>query len=167
MRGNRNRFAIKFFTLAVYVTMYLRDAEATMYGRLGIDWEKFDVKVINETERAAREVWGLGIRTDSKFFLSCLRHMARNNVRNKAGRAATGWKRAPALVARYLRFADNILQYAKLMAQTHDRVAPLPRERWAEACAMPEATPSIELKDVAPVNLFKNPPAPRLAEGVA
>jgi magnesium-protoporphyrin IX monomethyl ester (oxidative) cyclase len=167
MKGAKNRFAIKFFTLAVYVTMYLRDTEATMYGRLGIDWEKFDVKVINETERAAREVWGLGIRTDSKFFLSCLRHMARNNVKNKAGRAATGLARIPAVIARYVRFADNIFQYAKLMAQKHDTLAPLPRDQWAVACPMPEPGPSIEVAGVVPVKLFKKPETARLADSVA
>ena len=120
MAGRRNRFAIKFFTLAVYVTMYLRDSEARIYGRLGIDWEQFDRKVIDETERAAREVWSLGIRTGSRFFLGCLRTMAENNRRNKRGRAAQGWRRGPALIMRYVRYASNLPQYAKLMAQPHD-----------------------------------------------
>jgi len=155
MRGLRNRFAIKFFTLAVYVTMYLRDSEATVYERLGIDWEKFDIKVINETERAACEVWGLGIRTGSAFFWSCLRRMARNNSRNKRGRTVRGWRRAPATAARFLRYADNVFQYAKLMAQPHDRVEPLPQARWTEGCAMPAPGPSIELPGVHPLRLHK------------
>jgi len=155
LRGARNRFAIKFFTLAVYVTMYLRDAEATMYSRLGIDWEKFDVKVINETERAAREVWGLGIRTDSHFFLACLRRMASNNARNKRGRSQVGLRRIPAFLMRYVRYASNVLQYVKLMAQPHDTVAQLPREQWTNACPMPEPLPSIARNDVAPVMLRK------------
>ena len=148
--GWRNRFGIKFFTLAVYVTMYLRDAEATVYGRLGIDWEKFDSKVINETERAAREVWGLAIRTDSRFFLERLRRMAHNNRQNKAGRARTGWRRLPAYVARYARYANNVFQYALLMGQPHDMVPKLPRDRWTEACPMPAAEPGIELATGAP-----------------
>ena len=138
MQTRRNRFAIKFFTLAVYVTMYLRDSQSTVYAKLGIDWEQFDVKVINETERAAREVWGLGIRTDSRFFLSCLRRMSRNNIANKRGRTLRGIARFPAFVMRYVRYAHNVVQYAKLMLQTHDDVAPLPRARWTEACPMPE-----------------------------
>ena len=103
LRGRRNRFAIKFFTLAVYVTMYLRDSESKVYAKLGIDWEKFDRKVINETERAAQEVWGLGIRTDSAFFLSCLRKMSSNNQKNKRGpfghRDRGRWSRDRALCA--------------------------------------------------------------------
>lgn len=167
MSGPRNRFAIKFFTLAVYVTMYLRDSEASVYGRLGIDWEKFDRKVINETERAAREVWGLGIRTDSRYFLECLRHMARNNRRNKRGRAATGIGRASATVMRFVRYADNVLQYAKLMAQPHDAVAPLPRAEWTTSCPMPDASPTIESLGAKPVILHKRPDATVHAGSVA
>ena len=155
MRGARNRFAIKFFTLAVYVTMYLRDSEATVYARMGIDWEKFDRKVIDETERAAREVWGLGIRTSSAYFLAALRRMARNNGNNKRGRNASGIARAGAIAMRYVRYADNLLQYAKLMAQPHDVVVPLARAEWTQACPMPAPQPSIARTDVAPVVLRK------------
>ncbi len=156
LEGARNRFAIKFFTLAVYITMYLRDAESAFYAKIGIDWEAFDVKVINETERAAREVWGLGIRTDSNFFLACLRTMAENNRRNKRGRTKTGINRLPAFAMRYVRYGSNVLQYAKLMAQPHDKVDPLPRERWTEACPMPEPQPSIALEKAEPIVLHKH-----------
>ena len=156
LRGFKHRFAIKFFTLAVYITMYLRDAESTVYRRLGIDWELFDRKVIDETEAAAREVWGLGIRTSSRFFLSCLRTMAENNRRNKRGRAATGPARIGATAMRFVRYAGNALQYAKLMAQPHDAVAPLPRGEWTQACPMPGPA-SVALAGVEPVVLVKRP----------
>jgi magnesium-protoporphyrin IX monomethyl ester (oxidative) cyclase len=155
LQGRKNRFAIKFFTLAVYVTMYLRDAESKVYARMGMDWEKFDRKVINETERAAREVWGLGIRTDSNFFLSCLRKMAENNRRNKRGRNATGLALIPALIMRYARYANNVLQYVKLMAQGHDNVPPLDRSQWTTACPMPAQTPSIDLDGAPPAVVLK------------
>ena len=159
MQGPRHRFAIKFFTLAVYVTMYLRDSESTVYRRLGIDWQKFDAKVINETERAAREVWGLGIRTDSRFFSRCLQTMACNNGRNKIGRTQTGLRRLPAFAMRYVRYADNVLQYAKLMLQPHDAVPAVARADWTRACPMPGDTPTIELANgVAPLTLRKRTP---------
>jgi len=168
LTGWRNRFAIKFFTLAVYVTMYLRDSESKVYARLGIDWEKFDRKVINETERAAREVWGLGIQTESNFFISCLRKMSKNNQANKRGREATGIARPFAFVARYLRYADNVIQYIKLMAQPNGPARMLPRSEWTHACPMPDATPTIELHGgPAPVVLSKKPQAQRAAEPVA
>ncbi len=158
LRGPKHRFAIKFFTLAVYVTMYLRDFESTVYRRMGIDWEAFDRKVINETDRGAREVWGGGIRTDSKFFLNCLRKMSRNNAANREGRKQTGWRRLPAYLMRYVNYADNVIQYAKLMLQPNYNHRPLPRERWTEACPMP-ADGSIKLAGVEPVILQKRPVA--------
>lgn len=167
MEGARNRFAIKFFSLAVYVTMYLRDSESTVYERLGIDWQKFDSKVINETERAAREVWGLGIRTDSKFFLGCLQRMARNNGRNKRGRTMTGIRRVPAFLLRYVRYASNVLQYAKLMLQPHDEIADVSRANWTQACPMPDESPTIEAAGIVPLILRKRQGTTRPTETVA
>lgn len=158
MRGARNRFAIKFFTLAVYVTMYLRDSESAVYARLGIDWENFDRKVINETERAARQVWGLGIRTESPYFITCLRRMARNNARNKHGRSARGVALLGAIVMRYARYANNVIQYAKLVFQPHDTVDVLPRSHWIESCPVPDSGISIRLADAPqPVVLAQAP----------
>lgn len=166
MLGTKNRFAIKFFTLAVYVTMYLRDCESTVYSRLGIDWEKFDTKVINETERSARAVWGLGIRTDSKYFLGRLRQMARNNKANKRERAVTGVMRAVVTPVRFLRYAHNVLQFAQLMLQPHDNVAPPARAEWTEACPMPDNF-GIESTTFAPVKLKQRVAAPPELEPIA
>ena len=141
----RGKLGVKFFTLAVYITMYLRDAEATVYKTLGIDWERYDFKVIDETEDAAHGVWGLAIRTRSAYFRACLRKMAENNRRNKRGRAATGLAAIPAAVVRYARFANNIFQYAKLMAQPHDWVEPLPRSEWTKTCCDPGPAHDLEL----------------------
>jgi magnesium-protoporphyrin IX monomethyl ester (oxidative) cyclase len=160
LEGWRNHFAIKFFSLAVYITMYLRDCESTIYSKLGIDWEKYDVKVINETERAARDIWGIAIRTDSKFFLSCLRKMHANNRKNKAGRKATGLAAIPAVVMRYARYANNVLQYAKLMIQPHDFVQPLPRERWTEVAPDPADVSGLLLAGAVPSTLRPPQPAP-------
>ncbi|GAC1421836.1 MAG: hypothetical protein NVSMB5_15200 [Candidatus Velthaea sp.] len=159
IEGWKNKFAIKFFTLAVYITMYLRDSESKIYDKLGIAWEAYDTKVINETEAAARGVWGLAIRTDSKFFLDALRRMHRNNQRNKAGRTKTGLAAIPAVAMRYVRYAGNVLQYAKLMAQPHDFVEPLPRERWTETACDPADVAPIKLAGARPTSLRATPEA--------
>ncbi len=153
LQGRRNHFAIKFFTLAVYITMYLRDCESKIYAKLGIDWEKYDVKVINETEAAARNVWGLAIRTDSPYFLSCLRKMMHNNFANKAGRSMTGFAAVPARVMRFVRYADNIVQYAKLVLQPHDFVEPLPRAQWTDVAPDPGEISGIRLAGAQPTSL--------------
>jgi magnesium-protoporphyrin IX monomethyl ester (oxidative) cyclase len=159
LTGRLNHLAIKFFTLAVYITMYLRDCESKIYGKIGIDWEKYDVKVINETENAARRVWGLAIRTDSSFFLSGLRRMRRNNFANKAGRAKTGLAGAFAKVLRYARYGSNIIQYAKLMLQPSDLVEPLPRSEWLNVAPDPGEISGIKLRDAQPTTLRAAPKA--------
>jgi magnesium-protoporphyrin IX monomethyl ester (oxidative) cyclase len=151
--GRLNKLGIKFFTLAVYITMYLRDAESKIYAKLGIDWERFDRKVIDETDVAARGVWGIAIRTDSRFFLAALRKMAENNRRNKRGREATGFAKIGAVAMRYVRFADNVVQYAKLLLQPSDWVEPLPRSRWLETCCDPADVSGIALPGATPTSL--------------
>ena len=158
-RGALSLLGVKFFTLAVYVTMYLRDAESSVYATLGIDWEKYDFKVIDETESAAHGVWGLAIRTRSNFFRRTLRAMAENNRRNKRGRAARGMARPGALVMRYARFANQIVQYAKLMLQPHDWVRPLPRSAWIETCGDPGDASGLALAGAVPPPARKREPA--------
>jgi len=157
--GFKNHFAIKMFALAVYVTMYLRDCESTIYSKLGIDWEKYDRKVINETERAARSVWGLAIRTESDFFINTLRTMMRNNFANKKNRGKTGLANVPALIMRNLRYASNLIQFFKLVFQPHDFVEPLPRDRWTETAADPAEVSGLFLPGAVPTSL-RGPAAP-------
>jgi magnesium-protoporphyrin IX monomethyl ester (oxidative) cyclase len=136
-RSRWNKTLVKFFTLAVYVTMYLRDCESTVYSKLGIDWERYDRKVIDETEAAARGVWGISIRTTSDHFIGCLRAMRDNNRANKRARSATGLRALFAAPVRYARWANNVWQYAKLMLQPHDWTEPLPRSEWTKTCCDP------------------------------
>jgi hypothetical protein len=138
--------------------MYLRDAQSGIYAKLGIDWERYDLKVINETEIAARGVWSLAIRTDRDEFVACLRKMAENNRRNKRGRSAKGVAKAGAVAMRYLRWADQIVQYAKLMAQPHDWVEPLPRSEWTKTCSDPGDVSGLALADATPA-VLRIPPA--------
>jgi len=152
-RGFRALFGVKFFTLAVYITMYLRDAQSTVYEKLGIDWEAYDFKVIDETEDAAHGVWGLGIRTRSNFFRATLRTMAENNRRNKRGRTAMGVAKIGAVAMRYARFGSNILQYAKLMAQPHDWFEPLARSEWTKTCCDPGPAHGLFLEGATAVTL--------------
>jgi magnesium-protoporphyrin IX monomethyl ester (oxidative) cyclase len=159
--GWLSKLGVKFFTLAVYITMYLRDAQSHVYAKMGIDWEKYDFKVIDETEAAAHGVWGVAIRTQSNFFKSCLRTMAANNRANKAGRSARGLAKLGALPMRYLRYASNVLQYAKLMAQPHDWVDPLPRSEWTKTSCDPGDASGLYLEGSTAVTLRRPTPAPQ------
>ncbi|MFY9778883.1 MAG: magnesium-protoporphyrin IX monomethyl ester (oxidative) cyclase [Candidatus Baltobacteraceae bacterium] len=152
-RGRLDKLGLKFFTLAVYATMYLRDAQSGIYAKLGIDWERYDRKVIEETEVAARGVWGLAIRTERDEFLACLRKMAENNRRNKRGRSAKGLAKAGAVAMRYLRWADQLVQFAKLLAAPHDWVEPLPRSAWTQTCSEPGDVGGLALAGAKPTVL--------------
>ncbi len=157
--GWLSKLGVKFFTLAVYITMYLRDAQSHIYAKMGIDWEKYDFKVIDETEEAAHGVWGIAIRTKSAYFRQCLRNMAENNRRNKRGREITGTRKPFAVAMRYVRFGSNILQYAKLMFQKHDWVEPLPRSEWTKTCCDPGDASELALPGAVAVTLRREPVA--------
>ena len=139
--------------------MYLRDAQSHIYTKMGIDWEKYDFKVIDETEEAAHGVWGVAIRTKSKYFRRCLRTMAENNRRNKRGREVTGIRKPFAVAMRYLRFGGNIVQYAKLMLQKHDWIEPLPRSEWTKTCCDPGDASGLALPGAVAVTLRREPVA--------
>ncbi|GAC1521543.1 MAG: hypothetical protein NVS2B8_01650 [Vulcanimicrobiaceae bacterium] len=155
--GWLSKLGVKFFTLAVYVTMYLRDEKSDVYPAMGIDWEKYDFKVIDETEEAAHGVWGVAIRTKSDFFRSCLRRMRDNNRANAKGRSHAGWRKYAAIPVRYARFASNVVQYAKLMAQKHDWVEPLPRSEWTKTCCDPGDASGLLLANAKPITLRRSP----------
>jgi hypothetical protein len=87
--------------------------------------------------------------------------MADNNRRNKKGRSAKGIAAAGAAIMRYARWANQIVQYAKLMAQPHDRVAPLSREQWIATCSEPGDVTGLRLTDAQPTTL------PRIPAGAA
>jgi len=158
LSGFGNRLAIKLFSLAVYITMYLRDCESPIYAKLGLDWETYDVKVIDETDAAASRVWGLRIRTKSRFFLERLRQMRRNNFANKRGRQARGLAEIPATIMRYVRYASNILQIVLLTAQPHDAAPVAARPDWLETPADPGPVDGILLAGAKPTTLPRTLP---------
>jgi magnesium-protoporphyrin IX monomethyl ester (oxidative) cyclase len=162
-RGFGNRLAIKLFSLAVYITMYLRDCESPVYAKMGIDWEAYDRKVISETDAAASRIWGFRIRTDSKFFLGRLRRMMRNNFANKKHRDARGIALVPALIMRYLRYGSNIAQILLLLVQPHDPAETAPRSAWLETAVDPGDVSGIALVGAVPVVLPRSvPPVERI-----
>jgi hypothetical protein len=68
---------------------------------------------------------------------------------------------------RYVRYADNVVQYAKLMIQKHDDVPVPARSEWTQSCPMPAPSPTIELTTTPPIVLRKREDATRHADVVA
>jgi magnesium-protoporphyrin IX monomethyl ester (oxidative) cyclase len=82
LKGPLNHALIRFFTLSVYVTMYLRDvqpASARLYQRMGFDPRQYDLKVIKECDEEASSVWGFKFQVDHPDFVKHLDRMAANN----------------------------------------------------------------------------------------
>ncbi|MCS7079727.1 MAG: magnesium-protoporphyrin IX monomethyl ester (oxidative) cyclase [Chloracidobacterium sp.] len=109
LNGGFNRLLIRFFSLAVYVTMWLRDLKAQdFYASIGLDWRAYDLKVIRETNAYAQRVFGLRLDVDNPKFIRILDRMAERYTRMMEREAAGAGKLAlapmqAAMAADYLR----------------------------------------------------------------
>jgi magnesium-protoporphyrin IX monomethyl ester (oxidative) cyclase len=68
-----NKYWVKFFVLAVYATMYVRDqARPEFHKALGINPREYDTKVFQITSDITRQVFPLTIDIDNPAFFACL-----------------------------------------------------------------------------------------------
>lgn len=75
----RNRLWIRFFLLAVFCTMYVRDhARAPFFANMGLDVDDFDRRVITLTNLISRQVFPHTIDTDAPEFWALLDRMWKN-----------------------------------------------------------------------------------------
>ncbi len=75
----RNRLWIRFFLLAVFCTMYVRDhARAPFFASMGMDVEDFDRRVIKLTNLISRQVFPHTIDTESEAFWALMDRMWKN-----------------------------------------------------------------------------------------
>ncbi len=93
LKGRLNHALIRFFTLSVYMTMFLRDAQpasAALYRKMGLDPRQYDLDVIKMCDDEASTVWGFKFQVEHPTFVRQLDMMAANNRKLNALKGKTG-----------------------------------------------------------------------------
>ncbi|MBV9077504.1 MAG: magnesium-protoporphyrin IX monomethyl ester (oxidative) cyclase, partial [Methylobacteriaceae bacterium] len=108
--SGRNRLWIKFFLLAVYATMYVRDhMRPEFHKALGLDPTEYDMRVFRICSEISRQVFPLTVDIDHPAFLPTCERLFRLAERMAAAKEKGGiWngvKRAGLGVAAALAFA--------------------------------------------------------------
>jgi magnesium-protoporphyrin IX monomethyl ester (oxidative) cyclase len=129
LRG-ANKLWIRFFVLAVFATMYVRDhARTELHAALGLDPSTYDFTVFRITSEISRQVFPLTLALDDPRFRAGLDRLTRLAAANDAARRRGGLvgivKRAGCALAAAAIFARLYLLPAKPNALPDDvRLAP-------------------------------------------
>ena len=120
LRG-RNKLWIRFFLLAVFATMYVRDhARPIMYDAFGMDPDDYDFKVFRITTDISKQVFPLSLDIENPKFRRGLERLRKIALKVDAAKAEGGLigglKRAGLAVAATAAFARLYL----LPVQYHD-----------------------------------------------
>ena len=108
----RNRLWIRFFLLAVFCTMYVRDhARAPFFAAMGMDVEDFDRRVIKLTNLISRQVFPHTIDTESQAFWDLMGTMWRNTDAMRQAEERGGMLASVKVM--FLK-AANVLTFARL-----------------------------------------------------
>ena len=87
----RNRLWIRFFVLAVYATMFVRDqARPEMHEALAIDPRAYDYEVFRITSDISKQVFPFTVDIDNPTFRACLEKLLRISNANDKARSEGG-----------------------------------------------------------------------------
>ncbi len=120
-----NRFWVRFFVLAVFATMYVRDhARPHFHKALGIDPTDYDFKVFHLTSLISRQVFPVELDIDNPKFLAGLEKL---RLINEALNELPKDERITTKLRRYRLGASAALAFARLYL-LKPRDNPLPQE---------------------------------------
>ncbi len=110
--SGRNKLWIRFFLLAVYATMYVRDHLRTeFYAQLGFDATEFDMEVFRKTNEISKQVFPIVIDIDNPKFRQLLDRMVANTKRIERARDKGG---LGGRISAGLAMASNVWCFARL-----------------------------------------------------
>jgi len=90
LRGG-NKLWIRFFLLAVYATMYVRDHNRPeMHNAMGLDADAYDFEVFRITTQISRQVFPLSLDTDNPAFRAGLKRLCELSAKMDAAKARGG-----------------------------------------------------------------------------
>jgi magnesium-protoporphyrin IX monomethyl ester (oxidative) cyclase len=90
LRGG-NKLLIRFFLLAVYATMYVRDhARPLLHQAMGLDSDQYDMQVFQITNEISKQVFPLSLDLDNPAFLKGLRQLVTISKKMEAATARGG-----------------------------------------------------------------------------
>ena len=110
----RNKLWIRFFLLAVYSTMYVRDhSRPEFHAALGLDPTEYDYKVFHITSEISKQVFPFTLDIDNPGFRAGMERMRRISIgiadAKEQGGLIGGVKRAGYILAAGLCFARMYL----------------------------------------------------------
>ena len=113
-----NRYWIRFFLLAVFATMYVRDhARPAFHEALGVDIEDYDMKVFRLTSEISKQCFPLEIDLDNPTFIDALRKLnaisARMDAAKRRGGISGAFGKARWGTAAFVQFARIYLMPVK------------------------------------------------------